>query len=617
MKHFFSINKIFPDICIDIKFCLNNIFDLIEDKHTHYRILNAIYILSIDLKDAVNFDSGTIINDFIKLIRKLLELDQYENSHELDSNLTVTIFLDIFFLLKFPNNCNFINIIDSNISELKLSNFWVLRQLTNELYQNSRESNYTNHEIFFVENKPVENINSKVKGGGIFQDALNKKPHDVVEYLEGISQIFEYKNSITIGIPTFLDFCCEFNKNKRINFFYMDDEMEVVYKSVIFSFSLKDEILENLFSTLKRFQSKYQYNPVSILVYRLIIYRYSEFGKNAINPLVQLLENSRSEILVTSLFECSLLVQDEELFNIFNFYNQLEYPSDFFDLVLTVNSLIRTHLKKFSSSLNKFSPWLKTNKKIQMLELDRRLKNMKFSNTFEIVNYYLDYLKNEQSIISNKLEILMFVVKENIHHSYVEFTLSEIKKLLISTPIFNRNNLLNILCNLFSIHIDEDLSLEMGINSYFADDRPIKTTGYLRNELTNELNFKKMTENCQNTGISKTVVFQNDEFSHKNDLSTLTFYDIRFRSIRLLMEVQSYAFQKELLFVLQTMSKKQQLVFWWYLTSHDTTFISELVSKLSKERRRLGALQCYIRCMEIELRNKSVNKNDKMCDYSK
>lgn len=612
MKHFFSINKIFPDICIDIKFCLNHVFDLIEEKHTHYRILNAIYILSIDLKDDVNFDSGTMINDFIKLIRKLLKLEQYEDNHESDPNLSVTIFLDVFFLLKFPKNCNFINIVDSNISELKLYNFWVLRQLTNELYQNSREGNYNIHEIFFLENKQIENKYFKLKGRSILQDALNKKPNDFVEDLEGISQVFEYKNSVTIGIPTFLDFDCGLNKNKRINFFYMHDEMDVVYKSVIFSFSLKNEILENLFSTLKRFQNKYQYNPVSILIYRLIICRYSKFGKNIMNPLVQLLENSKSDALVTSLFECSLLVQDEELFNIFDFYSQLEYPCDFFDVILTINSLIITHLKNFPSSLNKLSPWIKT-KNINMQKLDRKLINMKFSNTIEMVKCYLSHLKTELCIISNKLEILMIMIKEDIDRSYVELTLNEIKVLLFSTPIFNRNNTLNILCKLFSIDLSKDLNL-MNTNNYIADYGSTKIAGYLEHELASEFAFKKRTDNCSKIVMSNTFAINNCELFHKSDLSTLT-YDLRFRSIRLLMEVPNYDFQKELLFVLQTVSKRQQLIFWWYLTSHEATFISEFVSKLSKERRRLGALQCYIRCMEIELRNMFINRNEQMCDY--
>ncbi|OII71833.1 uncharacterized protein cubi_00641 [Cryptosporidium ubiquitum] len=592
MKHFFSINRILPNISIELKFGLNNIFDLIQDQHTQYRILNAIYILCIDLKNDIILESGSVINDLIKLIGRLLELEKYEENNNLDLNIiAVETFLDVFFLLKFPKNCQLINIINSKISELKLKNFWVLGQLINELYQNSRESNYKLHESILIENRHIENRTFEQKDRNIESDTLNVKFDEHFEDFQDISQIFEYKNSIKIGVPTYLDFEYEPYNSKRINFFYLDeDEMDVVYRNVKFSFSLTNQILENLFNTLKNFQNKYQYNPVSILIYRLIIYRYTEFGNNTINKLNQLIENSKSEALVTSLFECSLLIKDEELYNIFDFYIQLENSHDFLDVVITINNLIRLHLENYSSSLNKFSSWIKTKKNDRILKLDRKLINANFPNTFEMVKYYLDHFKTELCLISKKFQILASTLKENNHeycYNHIELALNEIKTLIFSTPIFNRNDLLEIIRNLFSINLDEY------INLYFYMYSCDSANGEPARKINNYLDTKHL--------INSTL--HNAKYFQKNYLSKSESCDLRFRSIKLLREIQNYDFLKELLFVLQTISKRQQLIFWWYINSNEIPFISEFVSKLFAERRRIGTLQCYLSCMEIEFTN--------------
>ncbi|KAH8581633.1 uncharacterized protein ELE39_001763 [Cryptosporidium sp. chipmunk genotype I] len=592
MKHFFSINKIFPNISIELKFSLNHIFDLIQDNHTRFRILNAIYILSIDLKNDIIFDSGTVISSFIKLIENLLELEKHEDNDELDLNISIVeIFLDTFFLFKFPKNCKLIELINSKTGKLRLYNFWILGQLTNELYRNSRESNYKFHELFFIENKSVENNLIEQKNMSIEWDVLNEK-FDHLEDFEGIEQIFEYKNSIKIGIPSYLDFEYDLNNSKRINFFYLDeDEVDAVYRIATFSISLKNQILENLFISLRHFQNKYQYNPLSILICRIIIYRYTEFENNIINTLNQLIENSRSEILVTSLFECSLLIKDDELCNIFDFYNQLENSCDFLDVVIMINSLIRFHMEN-CSSLSKFSPWIKTKRSDQILKLDKKLINTSFSDTFEMVNCYLNRFKSEFKSISEKLEILISIVRENNDehfYGYSELAINEIKTLLFSTPIFYRNNLLEILSKLFSINLDEHL------NSSFMDyvsKKPDKETSY-----------------CSNNKQSISSSLYNSNISQKNYFSKSLLYNLWFSSIKIMKEIQNYNFQKELLFVLQTISKKQQLIFWWYLTSNNTHFTSEFVSKLFVERRRIGTLQCYLTCMEIEFKNAFINNN--------
>ncbi|KAJ1606421.1 hypothetical protein OIY81_3174 [Cryptosporidium canis] len=607
MRHFFSINRIFPNICIDTKFCLNHVFDLIEDQHTHHRILNAIYILSIDLGDDTNLDSVVAINEFIKLISQLLELEKMEDEQEFDSNLTITTFLDVFFLLKYPINCHLIKLIDSNIGDLKLSNFWVLRQLTNELYQCSRESNRI-YEMDLYENRHNENFLLQ-DGEIIHRDTSNDKPDN---FIEGsmTNKVFEYKRSIKVGIPSFLDFESDFNENKRINFFYINDDVDTAYKNAVFSFSLRNERLDNLFITLKRYQNKYQYNPISILIYRLLIYRYSDFGDNIANPLIQFLENSKSETLVNSLFECSLFIQDEELHEIFDFYNILERSDDFQDVVLMFNGLIRNHMKNFPS-LNKFLPWIRAKENDQIFKFGGRHARMNFLNTFEMVKFYLNYLKTELLVISSKLKTLVLLLKENVDHNNLELALNNIKKLIFKTPIFDRNNILSVLCELFSIKLNENLYLDMGAINKFSDSVLVQFSSSLEfKEQTSDYSLEQTTgEALQYTmsGISNALSLKNLEFSLKDDWFLQCFRDIRLYSLRLLINSQCYDFYKELLLVLKALTKSQQLTLWWYLNVHDAPFIYEFVSMLFKERRRVGAIQCYIKCMEIELASRTIN----------
>ncbi|POM85339.1 hypothetical protein CmeUKMEL1_16925 [Cryptosporidium meleagridis] len=592
MKHFFSINKIFPNISIELKFSLNHIFDFIQDKHTHYRILNAIYILSIDLKDDITLDPGAVINNFIKLIGNLLELEKYENNDGIDLNISlVEIFLDTFFLVKFPKNCDLIELINSKINELRIYNFWILGQLTNELYRNSRESNYKFQESILIENRNIENLDER-KDIIIEWDNINAKLENIVKDFEDIEKIFEYKDSVKIGIPSYLDFEYDLNNSKRINFFYLDgEEVDVVYRIATFSISLRSQILENLFKSLKNFQNKYQYNSLSILICRLIIYRHTEFENN-INTLNQLIENSKSEILVTSLFECSLLIKDKELCNIFDFYNELENSCDFLDVVITINNLIRLNMESYSSSLNKFSPWIKTKRNDQILKLDKKLINMSFSDTFEMVNFYLDRFKGEFNIISKNLDTLMSIIKENIDeygYDYNELFMNEIKGLIFSTPIFDRNDLLEILCKFFLINSDAHLSSTSCINCDFASKNPAEETKYCSN------NESSIASASYSTKLSR------------NDDSKSLLCNIWLRSLKVIEEIQNYNFQKELLIVLKTISKRQQFIFWWYITSINAPYNFEFVSKLFTERRRIGTLQCYLTCMEIEFKSAFIN----------
>ncbi|EAK88740.1 hypothetical protein [Cryptosporidium parvum Iowa II] len=594
MKHFFSINRIFPNISIELKFSLNHIFDFIQDKHTHYRILNAIYILSIDLKDDNTLDPGAVINNFIKLIGRLLELEKYENHDELDLNISlVEIFLDTFFLIKFPKNCNLIELINSKMNELRVYNFWILGQLINELYRNSRESNYKFQESILTENRNIENNSDEKKDIIIEWDTLNAKFESIVKDFEDIDQIFEYKDSIKIGIPSYLDFDYDLNNSKRINFFYLDEgEVDVVYRIAAFSISLRNQILENLFKSLKNFQNKYQCNSLSILICRLIIYRHTEFENNIIEILNQLIENSRSEILVASLFECSLLIKDKELCDIFDFYSELENSCDFLDVVITINNLIRLHMESYSSSLSKFLPWIKTKRNDQILKLDKKLINMSFSDTFEMVNFYLDRFKSEFNLISKNLDILISIIRENIDeycYDYTELVINEIKGLIFSTPIFDRNDLLEILCKFFSMNSDAYLGSTSYTNYDFASKKPVEETKY-----------------CSNNESSVASALYSTKLS-RNNYSKSLLCNLWFRSIKIIQEIQNYNFQKELLIVLKTISKRQQFIFWWYITSNNAHYNFEFVSKLFTERRRIGTLQCYLTCMEIEFKSAFIN----------
>ncbi|KAH7648613.1 hypothetical protein FG379_002083 [Cryptosporidium bovis] len=620
MKHFFLINKVLPDTCLGIKFSLNKIFDKINDENTKNRIFNAIYLFAIDSKHNNLVESGSIIGDFANLLDSIVEMEHSLEESVCDNSklMGTNAILDAFFLLEYPQNIGLINSLKSNLPYLTQSNFFVLKQLISELYTHSRESSYD----FLNENNASENSFYDSSNSGSFsriKSNINEKENSILylsdDEFKRINEALECNKKIRIGFPTFLDF--EYNKDEsgRINFFYIDDksysEMNSILKCVYFSLSLRDDNLENLSKLIKNFQNVSKCNPVSILVLRLILNNNWDCIDYNSGVLKQLINIGSSEEVLTLLFECSLLMKDEELYDVFDLYYYLGIKTDFGDVLRSLKRIIQSKIDKGSLFWHKLSSWMSTDSK-NSNNIERYLLKKEFSSNHEMIKSFLDYFKSEINLTLKKYNNLINIIEskkldQNSANKIYELT----RNLIYVTPFTQRGVILDILEILFS------LSEEMEYNVSMSDLNDLYIMNYMFNDFFMKyLYTEKLMEDrnllCGFNDICKNMLNCYSPYSNvKNlkenyqELKNSTLKETWIRSLIILFERRSdSAFLEDLLKVFRIITVKQQLSLCWFITTHNTNEVVNRISSLCSLRRRISSLQCGINCIEMELNAK-------------
>ncbi|KAH8740917.1 hypothetical protein FG386_002463 [Cryptosporidium ryanae] len=618
MKHFFLINKLLPDTCLGIKFGLNKIFDRIDDESTKNRILNAIYLLAVDSKCDELVDSGSIINNFTNVLDSIVEMEYSLGEDELvcdcDKFLGTNTILDAFFLVDYPQSIRLINAFKSNLPYLNQGNFFILKQLLSELYTHSRESCYD----FLVENNSNENKLHDSNGGSLskLQSDINEKEKSIsclsVDEFQTISDVLECNKRLKIGIPTFLDFDSDFNKLGRINFFYIDEssysEMNSILKCVYFSLSLREVTLENLLQLLKKFQNIHKCNPVSILIFRLILNNNWDCIDNNSGILTQLINIGNSEDVIILLFECSLLMKDEELSSVFDLYYYLEIKTDFSDVLKSLRRIIQSKIDKKSSLWCKLSSWIRIDNS-NLSYMEKFLLKKDFSNNCEMIKFFLDYFKSEINLTLKKYNSLLNVIEtKNLDKDSANKIYELTKKLIYITPFSQRGAILDILEILFSLSEETEYNFSVSdlndlyIMNYMSNGFFMK---YLRTEkLVNDgellCGFNDICENMLNYYGPYSNIRNIKEGYEELRNSTLNEAWIRFLVI-LFEKRTDPAFLEDLLKVFRIITVKQRLSLFWFITTHNTKEVVDRISGLCSIRRRISSLQCGINCIEIEM----------------
>ncbi|KAF7457974.1 hypothetical protein HWI79_1540 [Cryptosporidium felis] len=612
MRYFFLVNRLLPNACIEVKFCLNNLLNSIGDEQLQYRILNAIYLIDIDLRSNNSIEFA-VIDDFLLVLGDLLKITSSDEMELIDKRyLAISTFLDVFFLLLFPENCNFIKEIKREIKRVGFLNFWIIKQLINELYSKSRESCFKHFELHFSENISSENKNSEVKENSYcFGEPSNNKLEVDPRSLLTIDKLFEFNDNVKVGIPSSLNFGNVSKTDKRINFFYVEErDINAISRIIVFSIKICGEMLQSLSVLLNRFQSNYQCNPVSILIHRLIICRYSEFKGDTIRSLEQLISISVSKELLNSFFECSLLINNEELYCAFDFYRNVDSNEDFLEIIIAIKHFIWLQLKETSNSSDRYLNWIRTESEFSRSKCphSRRISNRRFRSSFELISFILSYFKDIFITISKKLDNLAYLLRKNELNNLVDFDViyNKIKFQVNLIQIFKRCDLLDIFCGLFSVNFKKEgpisiFELErLYSNSIFniyylealkrANSRP--NCGELVSELSN---LEQLDKNFLNFKIT---------LKNKNRIIESILVELWRRSVMVIFtNVNDLDFQRRLSLILKAISEKDQSILWYYLTS-DYSRILDTISKLHSDRRRVGAIQCCIYCIEIELKRK-------------
>ncbi|EEA07580.1 uncharacterized protein CMU_005030 [Cryptosporidium muris RN66] len=456
MKFFFIVNKLIPNVCLEVKFRLTNWLINIEELDTRDLLFDILIDLYHHLKFG-EFEYDLMLNILLDVLEYIsnMENNDYENLFIFGNNINKTTNFLIFFLniLKYipaKYSWKLVIILYNEINNINSATFTIISLLFENIITNIYLAYSFSTEISKIDfnneniNKQTYNLNSIIINE-FDNNILNNKYNDVM-----------YNNITNDNI--YLKFCFKLNIpfykvnekyidgefNKLIN---LDDEYNFELILALINIILKEnKDFQNLIlKYLILYESKklYNINPFCVILIRLwllnIFHLKDETG--CIKQLIYFIESGGNIYL---LYDCSIMVSNCELFSIINFVNKDKYKDDCSDILFILKISLFLHKKEYNKINESSMDGLILSE--EDIFLIKNYLNISFENSSQITQFILNKIDSDISFCCNKLQ---YIIKRMnyywVEDNYFNIIIERLYFLINHTSLYIRQYILNIL----------------------------------------------------------------------------------------------------------------------------------------------------------------------------
>ncbi|OII75291.1 hypothetical protein cand_003580 [Cryptosporidium andersoni] len=611
MKFFFIVNKLIPNVCLEIKFRLTNWLVNIKELDTR----DLLFDILIDLYHHLKFGEFeydlmlSILLDVLEYISNM-ESNDDESLFIFGSNINKTKDFLVFFLniLKYipaKYSWKLVIILYNQINNINDTIFAIISLLFENIITDIYLAYSFSTEIFKINfnNENNENINKQTHSLNSIMinesdnNILNNKHNDVI-YNNITSDHIYLKFCFKLNIPFYKDNekYIDGEINKLIN---LDDEYNFEVVLALINIILKEnkDIQNLILKYLILYESKklYNINPFCIILIRLwllnIFYLKDETG--FIKQLIYFLESGGNIYL---LYDCSIMISNYELFSIINFVNKDKYKDDCIDILFILKISLFLHKKEYNKINENWMDGLILSE--EDIFLIKSYLNISFENSSQITQFILNKIDSNISFCFNKLQYI--IKKMNyywVEDNYFNIIIERLYFLINHTSLYIRQYILNILNYLPLNTISNESHINL-IGLYLL---------LIMNISQKNINFKypKYIKEIINKDLDFSENSSNDHFKIFDDyiLSLKRIYNKRILEIAILQYLWYSIIQllynnlsnKRIIVKLENIIKlipsNYLITFLWYISIHNSIDAINIIQDFSHYKRSIALIQ--------------------------